>query len=223
MKDCDTIRVLVADDYELARWGLRELLNRDERFTCCGVVENGSEVLHFLKQEPIDVVLMDVQMPELDGVETTRRIIAQKYCSKVIGLTAHHQPDSMWDMLEAGARGYMVKTVRKEQIYEAIDKVMSGSVYLCDEAMKDMVGLIAGKRSQLLREAALHQLTRQELHVLELVAADLSIKEMAIKLNVSPRTVETHKRNMARKLGYDDTKSLGQSALRLWKLFQNLK
>ncbi|MEQ8812311.1 MAG: response regulator transcription factor [Imperialibacter sp.] len=208
------IKVVVVDSFELARYGLREILQPYADFNCVATLSSGKDALIFCESHQVDVILIDIALPQLDGIEITREILGHGRSEKVVGLISNHKLEYLQGMIRAGANGYLLKTARKDQIGEAIRKVHRGEVYFCEEVQKDLAEIIRRHLHFSPKDELLKDLTRQEKKVLKYVSRDFSNKEIAHELFISPRTVEVHKRNLISKLRLKDSKELRRYALK---------
>lgn len=208
-------KVLVVDNFELARYGLQKILQAYPEITYLAPVSNGKEAIEFCKSQQVDVVLIDIVPPHLDGIEVTREILSRGRSEKVIGLVSNHRLEHLQAMIRAGAKGYLLKSANKEQIREAIGQVQLGEVYFCKEVQKDLIDIIRGHLHFTPNQALVRELTRQEKKVLKYVSRDFTNKEIAQELFISPRTVETHKRNLISKLGLKDARELRRYSLKI--------
>lgn len=193
------IRVLLADDHKVLLDGLENLLEGLEDIMCVGVSMNGVEVLTFLEQHTVDVILMDINMPVLDGIETTKKVREAYPDTKVIALTMLEQASFIQLMLKNGASGFLLKNSGKDDVLTAIRAVAAGGQYLGPEAtqllMENMKGQTAAKREFIPR------LTRRESEVLKLMAEGHSTQSIADTLFISFNTVESHRKNLRSKFG----------------------
>jgi DNA-binding NarL/FixJ family response regulator len=214
-KEMTNTRVLVVDSFELARYGLHEILQTFPGINCLATVSTGKEALAFCDKQQVDVILIDIAPPHLDGIEVTRELLSRGRSEKVIGLISNHRIEYLLGMIRAGANGYLLKTSGKEQIKEAIQKVQSGKVYFDPEVQKDLAEIIRGRLHFKPDLALVKELTRQEKKVLKYISRDFTNKEIAQELFISPRTVETHKRNLIGKLGLKDARDLRRYSLKV--------
>lgn len=194
-----TVRVLVVDDEELTRTGLRTLLSAQPDLTVVGEAADGSEVLPLVAELRPDVVLMDVRMPTVNGIEATRRLrAASSEPPKVIVITTFENDEYVYDALEAGAAGFIRKRAPAQQIAHAIRLVASGDSVLFPEAVARLTTGRPVRREAAARVAAL---TRREAEILQLMAEGLTNQQVAEVLTVSLETVKTHVGNVLTKLG----------------------
>ena len=195
------IKVLLAEDHAVVRQGIREILLREEDIEIVGEVGDGEEAVQAAGQVEPDVILMDIAMPKLNGIEATRQIKKSHPSISILVLTAYDNEEFIFALLEAGAAGYLLKNVQSKQLLTAIRAVYYGdSVLHPDIAKKVLKRLLLGseQRPEQQKEGLL---TKRELEVLRLGSEGLSNKLIAAKLFLGERTVQTHWRNIFNKLG----------------------
>ena len=202
----DPIRVLLVDDQRLMRDGLRVLLELQDCIAIVGEAGNGVEALAQVAATTPDVVLMDVRMPGVDGIEATRRIVASRSATRVIVLTTYDLDDYVYAALRAGASGFMLKDVRPAELVEAIRVVARGDALLAPSVTRRLLdrfsGALLGPADRPLPDLA--ELTAREAEVLRLVALALSNAEIAERLVLTEATVKTHVSSVLRKLDLRD-------------------
>jgi len=197
------IRVLLVDDHALARTGFRMVLDAEPDIEVVGEAANGTQAIHSAGRLHPDVVLMDVRMPELDGIAATREIATDS--TKVLILTTFDLDDYVYDSLSAGASGFLLKDAGPEHLTEAIRVVAAGDALLAPSVTRRLIDDVVGAgRRRLARPPELDELTPRELEVLRLVAAGLSNAEIAERLVVEETTVKTHVSRLLAKLGLRD-------------------
>ena len=197
------IRVLLVDDHALARTGFRMVLDAEPDIEVVGEAANGTQAIHSAGRLHPDVVLMDVRMPELDGIAATREVANDS--TKVLILTTFDLDDYVYDSLAAGASGFLLKDAGPEQLTEAIRVVAAGDALLAPSVTRRLIDDVVGAgRRRLARPPELDELTPRELEVLRLVAAGLSNAEIAERLVVEETTVKTHVARVLMKLGVRD-------------------
>jgi DNA-binding NarL/FixJ family response regulator len=199
-----TIGVLIADDQALVRAGFRMVLEAEEDIAVVGEAANGEQAVHGTQRLKPDVVLMDIRMPELDGIAATRRIVAAD-AARVLILTTFDLDEYVYDALGAGASGFLLKDSPPEQLVAAIRVVAGGEALLAPSVTSRLIDAFA--RSRASRPApppGLDELTARELEVFGLVARGLSNAEIAAALVVGDTTVKTHVARMLAKLGLRD-------------------
>lgn len=206
----DRIRVLIADDHIIVRSGLRLLLETEPDIDVVGEALDGREALELVEKHLPDVVLMDVAMPGMDGLEATRRIKASWPQVKVLVLTMHRSDEYFFEMLKAGASGYILKGAETSDLIQAVQVVGRGEVFLCptmaQKLVKDYVNSIQWGEGNGL------SLSSREKEILRLLSEGFSTKEIAEKLVISPSTVHSHRSNLMTKLGLSNRRELIQYA-----------
>ena len=208
-----TIRVLLADDHKIIRDGLRTLIDREAGMEVVAEAENGRKTVRLAQKLRPSVVVMDVTMPDMNGIDATRKIAEEASGVRVIGLSMHSDRRYILGMLEAGASGYLLMDCAFEELAAAIRNVAAGNTYLSPKIAEVVVkgyldrtpGSPPGPGSSL---------TPREREVLQLLAEGMAAKEIAAHLNVSVKTVETHRRNMMEKLNMHSIAELTKYAVR---------
>ncbi|MBN1992242.1 MAG: response regulator transcription factor [Anaerolineae bacterium] len=201
----ERIRLLLADDHAVVRAGTRELLERQPDLHIVGEAVDGEEAVQLTHELQPDVVVMDVRMPKISGVEATRRIKAEHPDVRVLVLTAHDDDEYVFALLQAGANGYLLKTAEIDELVKAIRTVAAGQSALAPSVAGKVVAQFAGGKS--LPDILGHTqdqysgLTERELGILRLVGKGLSNKQIGKELFISDRTVQAHLSNIFSKLG----------------------
>jgi DNA-binding NarL/FixJ family response regulator len=207
------IRVLLVDDHKIMLEGLRALLEREPRIEIVGGAADGRTALDLVKSLSPDVVVMDVGMPDLNGIEATRQIRAVNQRVKVVALSAHADKRYVFHMLDAGASGYVLKITAHDELVRAVFAVNEGKTYQCPE----IAGFVVGRYKQAVTDSepsAYSTLGAREREVLQLVAEGKTSGEAARTMHISVKTVEAHRRNIAEKLGLHGTAELTKYAVR---------
>lgn len=206
--------VLLVDDHEIVRAGLRSLLERQEQIEIVGEASSGAEAVELAAQLEPDVVLMDVSMPDMDGVEATRRIKDQAPEINVLALTVHEEEAYFFEMLTAGASGYVPKRASPQILVTAISIVAEGEVFLHPAVAGALVQEYVQEGRSDARKRVYDGLTPRQREVLTLIAEGLSNHEIASELNISVRTVERHRENIMKRLNLHSRVELVKYALR---------
>ena len=205
-------KVLLADDHEMMRAGLRSILEKSGEFEVVAEAADGREAVQLARELTPDIVLMDITMPNLNGIEATRQITAETSC-KVIALSIHFERPFVIEMLAAGVSGYLLKNSAGVELHMAINAVRQGDVYLSPK----IAGVVVGKTLSERWQAESHpftQLTPRERQVLQLVAEGKANQEVASLLNIGIKTVETHRAALMEKLGIFTVAELTKYAIR---------
>ncbi len=205
-----TIRILLADDHRIMREGLRSLLQGEPDIEVIAEVENGRKAVKLANKLKPDVVIMDVNMPELNGMEATRQIMSEVEGVKVIALSMMSDRRFVLGMLKSGVSGYLLKDCAFEEMAVAIRTVMNGQTYLSPA----IAGTVSSFISEQSEASGIEGLTPREREVLQLIAEGHSSKDIAGSLNVSIKTVETHRQNIMKKLKLGSVAELTKFALR---------
>jgi DNA-binding NarL/FixJ family response regulator len=209
-------KILLADDHQIVREGLKSLLNSHEDMQVVGEARDGRSAVQMAKDLSPDVVIMDVGMPHLNGIEATRQITSREPEAKVVALSMHADRRFMGEMLKAGAKGYLLKDGAFEELATAIRSVVANKVYLSPRIANVMVDdYVHRSPSQPNGDAsAFARLTPREREVLQLMAEGRATKEIAMDLKVSIKTVETHRRQIMEKLSIHSVAELTKYAIR---------
>lgn len=206
------VNIVIADDHQMFIDGVKSLLKGEKEISVMGEALNGKLLLDLLQCKKPDIVLMDINMPEMDGIEATKQITLQFPELKVIVLSMHSNTEFIAGLIEAGASGYILKNTGKRELVEAIHRVAGGKTHFSVEITQMMMESFKNpvKKNQ---SHELNQLTEREKEVLKLIAEECSTKEIAEKLFISPNTVETHRKNLFSKLKVKNLAGLVKYAL----------
>jgi DNA-binding NarL/FixJ family response regulator len=213
------LRILLAEDHKVMREGLRMVIDRDANMEVVGEADNGLAAIRLAQQLRPDVIVMDVSMPELNGLKATAQLKTLMPEVKVLILTRHTDSSYVQEVLQAGASGYVLKQSASEELVRAIRRVAAGQSYLDAAVTEQVVGTIAGGRGR--RGSPGNTLSQREESVLRFVALGFLTKEIAARLNISIKTVETHKANAMSKMGMDSRVDIVRYAVLQGWLLEN--
>jgi DNA-binding NarL/FixJ family response regulator len=200
-----TVRIVVVDDQEVVRAGFGALLATQSDFAVVGTAADGAAALRLCRHTRPDVVLMDVRMPVMDGIEATRRILADPDAPRILMLTTFDLDEHVYDALGAGASGFLLKDATAERLFDAVRVVAAGEALLSPTVTRRLIGEFARLRQRPRSPGpALAALTPRETEVLRLIAEGLSNPEIATRLVVGEETVKTHVSRVLNKLGLRD-------------------
>lgn len=205
------IRILLCDDHRIITDGLNMLLAGDQAMECVAVAENGAEALHAVEHVHVDVVLMDLDMPVLDGLAATERIKARWPRVKVIILSMHDEAAMVQRMMDLGADGYLVKNCGREELLLAIRDVHAGRKHFGSALMES---LLQQRQENAAQSGMLKDLSEREIEVLAALAEGWTNKEIGERLFISPRTVDTHRTNLMKKLDTHNVAGLVRIAIK---------
>ena len=197
----DPIRILVADDHTVVRDGLRALIEKQPDMTVVGEAADGHDVLRLVGEQSPDVIIMDIAMPNLNGIEATRRVLASNSRCAVVILSMHQDESYVLRSLKAGARGYLLKDSARGDVIEAIRAVSQGRSFFTRKVSQILQEDYIREMERRGLEDSYDLLTDREREILQLVAEGRTNKEVAALLNVSLTTVETHRTHILQKLG----------------------
>lgn len=204
------IRVVLCDDHRIVTDGLRQLLSSAVDIECTGVAHDGAEALYLLEHIGADVLLTDLDMPEMDGAQLTERLKAKKSGLKVIVLSMHEEAAVVKRLMDLGADGYLVKSAGKDEVMLAIRNVFAGQKHFSSGLLGSLMKQSAQPKPG---EKLLKDLSEREVEVLAALAEGLGNKEIGEKLFISPRTVDTHRTNLMKKLDTHNVAGLVRIAI----------
>lgn len=202
--------VMVVDDHSFFRKGVMFAVNRIDSFEVIDEASSGNELLEKLMKRIPDIILIDIRMPDMDGIEATKKALEIDSGLKIIALTMHGEEAYIESMLNAGAMGYMLKNSESEDLERALKCIIEGKQYYSQEILPQLANRFLHKK----KEAQIEKLTKREVEVLELVCNGYSNQEIADKLFLSLRTITTHRSNLNSKLGVKNTVGLMAYAIK---------
>ncbi len=199
-------KVFIVDDHYMIIEGIRSLLQNEKSIECAGHATTAASCLAYLKQQQPDVILMDINLPDISGIELCKEVREKYPAVFIIGLSTFNQQSFIQKMMDNGASGYVLKNATQKELMEGIETVMQGKLYLCEEAAS---ALRQNKQS------AVVLLTRREKEILNLIADGLTNNEIAAKLFISVTTVDTHRKNLLDKFDAKNIASLIKLAMQM--------
>jgi DNA-binding NarL/FixJ family response regulator len=211
----EQIRVILADDHSVVRAGLKAVLGTARDIEVVGEAKDGREAITLVERLNPDVVVMDLTMGEADGAAATREIVARQLATRVLILTMHAEEDYLVPLLQAGAAGYLVKSVADRELVEAVRTVARGEVYVRPAAARVLAQGLSRKDPIQAERDKYERLTARERDVLRLVAEGYSAPEIGERLFISPKTVDTYKQRVNEKLGMSHRTDYVKMALKL--------
>lgn len=206
------IKIMLAEDHEILRDGLKSLLKDEPGLSVVEEAKNGKEVIEKISQVDVDVAIIDINMPVMNGLETTQYLNEHYKKVKILVLSMMDNDKYLTQMFEAGATGYLLKSTCKEELIYAVRKVAKGGTYICSEMTLNILDKPKQDFDSLTGQCAV-SLSKRELEVLQQIAEGLTNNEIAVKLFTSRRTVETHRMNLIEKTKSKNTAALIKFAI----------
>lgn len=207
-----SIRIMLVDDHKILRDALRTVLEREHDIVLAGEANDGAEALRLIREAEPDVVVMDVGMPNMGGIETTRALLGEHPDLRILALSTFSDRRIVLQMLDAGASGYVVKSAGRDELLRAIRAVAQGRTYLCPDVSAIVVESVCGKKAP--DKNGETRLGRREREVLQLLAEGCTSPIIAGRLHIATSTVEVHRRNIMRKLDLHSVAELTKYAVR---------
>ena len=207
------VRVLIVDDHDIVRAGIRMLLDAQPDMAVVGEASDGKEAIEMAGSMKPDVVLMDISMPGTTGIEATRAIKKANSRIEIVGLTMHAEDRYSFQLLQAGASGYVVKGAAPRELLEAVRAASRGEAYIHPSLQRKLIGDYVSRTEGSDQASMLADLTGRELEVLRLIVDGLTSREIAESLVISPNTVERHRQNIMSKLGLHNRAELVRYAI----------
>lgn len=211
----EALRILLVDDHPMIRVGIKSLLEDDKRIVTIDEATDGDDCLELLEKNSYDVIIMDIKMPKKTGIDTTKEIVKKYPNAKVLALSMHDEQDYIVKMLQAGAKGYLLKNSSKEELLKAVETVSNGENYFSSDVSSIMLSKYIYKEFPSAKKDYKSdiQLTKRETEIIKMISEELTNAEIADKLGISVRTVDTHRRNLLQKLDVKNTAGLVRYAL----------
>lgn len=207
------VNILLADDHTIVRDGIKTLLEDEVGFHIVTEAQNGAEAVEACQDHDVDVIIMDISMPDMNGIEATEQIKEKYPDIKILALTMLDEDQHIRKMIEAGASGYILKSSDKNELIEAITTILEGQHYFSEEATQSvMMDLVKGESKDSTSDPA--QLTDREKEILEYIVKEYTNQQIADELYISIRTVDAHRRNLLQKTGAKNTAGLVTYAIK---------
>ncbi|WP_319541526.1 response regulator transcription factor [uncultured Pseudodesulfovibrio sp.] len=211
------MNIMIVDDHPLFREGLKAIVNRDNRYTVCGEAGNGREGISMARENQPDIMLVDISMPEKNGIQVIRELKSTLPKTQFIIISMHSEADYIVEAFRAGATGYMIKESAAAQLIKGLDTVAAGELFLDNALSQEVIFKLLQSKpdSPGSRNDPYATLTPREQEVMRKLAEGMTAKEVAEELFISPKTVENHRTNLMKKLGLKSTVELVRYAARL--------
>ena len=209
------VKILIVDDHPLIQQGIKALLADEGKFDISTEVNNAEDALQKLAVEHFDLVIMDIKMPGMGGVQATREITSKHPGVKILASSMLEDKHYIEEMLKAGAQGYVLKNATSREMLNAINTIMGGQTYFSQGVSSIMMSQFMKGKPDGNDDAAggLKDLTKRELEIIKMIASEMTNSQIAKKLNISPRTIDTHRRNILRKIEVKNTAGLVKYAI----------
>ncbi len=209
----ESFGILLADDHVLIRHGIRNIIKKNDKFRVVGEVSNGEELMNFLEDSEVDMIILDISMPGIDGMAAIKLVKDRFPRIKILMLTMHKTKQYFYNAMAAGADGYLMKDDSDQELLIAIEKVVSGknyiSPFLVDNFADDVISMFRTEK-----KTPFQELTKREKEILQLVVKGYTSKKMAEHLNLSQRTIDHHRSNLLRKFNRKNSIDLVNYAVR---------
>ena len=207
------MKILIADDHAIVRQGLKNLIETQSNMEVVGQAENGAQVLRLAEELAPDVIIMDIAMPNMNGIDATGFILKKNPDAKIIALSMHSNRQFVVEMLKAGALGYVLKSYLFEELLKAIHTVTAGQHYLSPKITNVLVEDYL-EHEPTDQNVTLHNLTKKQRDIIRFIANGLTTKQIALRMNKSPKTVDANKRRIMDIIGIDSIAELTKYAIR---------
>lgn len=210
----EKIKIIVVDDHSFIIDGIKAMLGSEPDIEIIGSGSNGKEAIELNRKLSPDVIVMDISMPEMNGIDATKEIKSHNKKVQILALTQHEDSEYIFQFFKAGGEGYLLKNSKKEEFIEAIRTLMTGNHYFSKKISHLMInGFLSARNPDTSDKKDKIPLTRREVQIIRLISNDLSNQEIADELNLSLRTVETHRRNIMQKLNVKSVVALVRYAI----------
>lgn len=203
------IKILIADDHPLIAEGIKNTFENNEDFKVVATVNNGKEALDFVEENLVDVVLLDINMPVLDGVECAKELLKKHKNLKIAMLSMYQESSIIKNLIDIGVKGYMLKTIPSDELLLAVKNIYNGKEYFNTDVTKALISDDSSSLHLFAKKSPfLEELTKREKEIIKSISQGLTSIQIAEKLFISPRTVDTHRTNIMRKIEVNNVASL---------------
>lgn len=200
------VTILLVDDHNLVNEGISRIISSNKKYVVAAQLSNGKDAIDYIKNSPVDLIIMDINMPGISGIIATSEIKKLKPEIKIIGLSMLADYGTVHKMLESGADGYLIKNTSGDELFTAIEQVLNGKSYINQELQQVLLhGIRANK--------GIPELTKKETEVLKWIAEGLTNKEIALKMNLGEETIKSHRKNIMSKFNIHNTAELVRFAI----------
>jgi DNA-binding NarL/FixJ family response regulator len=210
----DIYKVFIVDDHKIFREGLVFMISKIKRFEVVGEASNGKDLLEIIDDLDVDIIIMDISMPGVDGIEATAKVLEKKPDIKVIALTMFSDEEYYYKMIQAGVSGYLLKESGKEELAAALNSVVAGENYFSQKVLHNIIVNMNNVKTFKKNNTVENKLTKRENEILTLICQGLSNQEISERLCLSLRTIEGHKSNLLSKTGVRNSISLVMYAMK---------
>lgn len=203
------IKILIVDDHPLIAEGIKNALENYKEFKVLGVANNGKEALDFVNKTIIDIVLLDINMPIMDGIECAKHILKEQPEIKIAMLSMHQEMSIIKELINIGVKGYMLKTIPAEELQIAVNNIHKGKEYFNSEITKALLtGKSNNKIPYIKQSSTVNELTEREIEIIKLLAEGMTNSQIGEQLFISHRTVDSHRTNLMKKIKVNNVASL---------------
>lgn len=210
------VKILIADDHPLIAEGIKTTLESDPKLDVVSIVHNGKKALEYIDQHSVDILLLDIDMPVMNGIECASRLLKERPDFKIVILSMHQDSYTIKKVIGIGVKSYLLKTIPSDELLFAIHKIHNGEPYFNADITKSLLdeNLVTQKNLNYSVSPLVHDLTTREKQIIQCICDGLSNPEIGKKLFISPKTVDTHRTNIMRKLQVRNVVSLVRFAIR---------
>ena len=211
MNNNDSIRIMIVDDHQVVIDGIKLMLKDEENLVCVAEASTGREAIDKMAQLEVDLVLLDINLPDISGIEVCKKLSKEYDALKILALTMYDKGSFIQQMFKSGASGYILKNAGKEELLKAIKTINEGETYVSQQVSQALMNSLLKKDKS--RSDFIPELTRREKEILQLIAQEYTTQEISKNLFISLNTVETHRKNLLSKFGVRNSVGLVRVAI----------